>query len=309
MSAGWVAGSVRGRLLVRRRLGTAGARAVAGAESAAAAVALVAESPYGHRVDRAMSVDDASRAVRGVCLWHLRVLAGWLPPRGGDVVRTFAARFELDDIGDRLLALGDPTVPLPAPLDHGGLGIAWSRVAVALSPDEVRSALARSAWGDPGATDWPSVAPVLEARWCTWLAAAAPPDMGHWAVGAAALVAASAVATGVPLPPGARVDLRRLVGRQWEDARDLTDLVEQLPRSGAWALDGVDDGRELWRGESRWWQRIDHDAAGMLRTARPGPGVAAASAARLVADMRRTRSALEAVRWGAAGLEVFDAVA
>ncbi len=309
MSAGWVAGGVRGRLLVRRRLGRAGARAVAGAVSTEAAVALVAESPYGHRVEPGMSVENASRAVGAVCLWHLRVLAGWLPPRGGDVVRTFAARFELSDIGDRLVSLTPPVEPPPVPFDHGALGIAWSRVAAASSPDEIRVALARSAWGDPGATDWPSVAPALDARWATWLAAASPPDMDHWALGAATLVAARAIETGRALPAAAATDVRRLIGHQWEGARDLGALASSVPRAGAWVLEGIGEPGDRWRAESRWWQRVDRDAADTLRTARPGPALAAASAARLVADMRRTRSALEAVRWGANGLAVFDAVA
>ena len=244
-----------------------------------------------------------------VCLWHLRVLAGWLPPRGGGVVRTFAARFELGNIGDRLVAFDAPPASRPPPYDLGALGIAWSRVAAAPSPEDVRAALARSAWGDPGAADWPSVAPVLEARWSTWLAAAAPPDMGHWASGHAALVAARAVASGLALPPAARGDLRRLIGRGWELAGDLGDLAERVPRSGAWVLDGVEDRAGLWKAESRWWQRVDRDAANVLRTARPGPALAAASAARLVADMRRVQSALEAVQWNTRGLEVFDAVA
>ena len=57
MNASWVAGSVRGRLLNRRRLGVAGARDVAAAGSTEAAVALLAGSAYGRDVVAGMAPD------------------------------------------------------------------------------------------------------------------------------------------------------------------------------------------------------------------------------------------------------------
>ena len=146
MSAGWVAGSVRGRLLTRRRLGVAGAREVAASGGVEAAVLRLSGSPYGRDVHQGLSVEDARRAIGSVCLWHLRVLAGWLPPRGGEAVRVFGARFELVNIADRLAGPGVG----PPPYELGALAVAWPRVAMATTADEVRAVLAGSAWGDPG---------------------------------------------------------------------------------------------------------------------------------------------------------------
>jgi hypothetical protein len=306
VSARWVAGAARARLLCRHRVGIAGARALAAASGPEAAVAALADSPYGRDVRAGMPVTDARRAVGAVCLWHLRVLAGWLPPRAGGVVRVFAARFELANIGDRLAALDG--VPVGAPYELGSLSVAWPRVARASTRDGVRAALAASAWGNPGPVEWPLAEPVLEARWSSWLAAT---DAGTstWAAGAAALVAARRLVAREPVPPAALADLRRQLGTGWERAVDLDDLAARLPRSGSWVLDGLVDPRDLWRAEGAWWRRVDHDAAATLRTGRPGPATAAAAAARLVADARWTQAALEASAWGSAGLEAFDAVA
>ena len=98
MKPGWVAGSVRARLLANRRLGRAGARAVAAAGSLPGAVGLVAASPYGRDVKSEMGLLEAERGVRATTLWHLRVLAGWLPPGGSDVVRVLAGGHEIANV-------------------------------------------------------------------------------------------------------------------------------------------------------------------------------------------------------------------
>ena len=224
----------------------------------------------------------------------------------GDVVRVFGGRFEMANIGDRLVALAGEAVAEPYAL--GTLSVAWPRVAVAETTAEVREALTGSVWGDPGETDWAAMAPVLEARWTSWLAYAVP-DALPWAAGAAAMVVARRLASGQAVPAAALMDLRRQLGRDWETATDVADLAARLPRSGAWVLDGVDAPEELWRAEGRWWHRVDDDAARVLRAGRPGPAVAAAAAARLVADAWRAQAALEAAPWGGEGIEAFDAVA
>lgn len=306
MSAGWVAGGVRGRLLCRRRLGMAGARAIATAGSAGEAVAALARSPYGHHVRTDMSTAQARRAIGAVCLWHLRVLAGWLPPRAGEVVRVFAGRFELVNIGDRIAALSGEAPPPPYEL--GALAVAWPRVAAASTPQGVREALAGSVWGDPRSLDWPSVEATLHARWARWLADT-DADTSVWAAGAAALVAAQLLVAGTAVAGTARADLRGQLGAAWEAATDLPTLADRLPRAAAWVLDGIDEPSDLWRAEGAWWQRVDLDAARTLRQGRPGRRTAAAAAAQLSADAWRAQAALEAGAWGAAATEAFDAVA
>jgi len=305
VTAGWVAGAVRGRLLTRRRLGLAGARAVAASGGIEAAVGLLAGSPYGRDVHAGLPVADARRGIGSVCLWHLRVLAGWLPPRGGEAVRVFAARFELANIADRLAGLAGPW---PPPYELGGLAVAWPRMAVAATAEELRAALGASAWGDPGAAQWPEAASALDARWANWLADAVPGE-GQWSAGAAALVVARLLSLGRHPPPAAMGDLRRQLGSGWEAAADLAELAARLPRVAAWTLADVTGPEDLWRAEGRWWQRVDRDAAATLRAGRLGPAMAAAAAARLMADAWRAQAALEAAAWGGLGLEVFDAVA
>jgi hypothetical protein len=253
-----------------------------------------------------MAPESARRAVGSVCVWHLRVLAGWLPPRGGDVVRVFAGRFELANIADRLAALAGEQVPEPYAL--GALGAAWPRVAAASTPAQVRSALTSSGWGDPGSVELPDALIPLEARWSSWLGDVAP-GASRWAAGASALVVARQIAARRPVPAEAAADLHRQLGRAWETASDLGELADRLPPTGAWPLDDLDDVAGLWRAEGRWWRRVDRDAAATLRTGRPGPAVVAAAAAALVADSWRVQAALEAAGWGRIGLEVFDAVA
>lgn len=270
-----------------------------------AALALLARSPYGRALHPGLAVDDAVRGAGSVCLWHLRVLAGWLPPQGGGVVRVFAARFELANIADRLAALGGAEAPTPYVL--GGLATAWPRFTALGSADDLRAALAASPWGDPGTTGWPGAAAALEARWGSWLGAV--PGASGWAAGAAALLVARMLALGVDLPAAAIPDLRRQLGRGWEVATDLADLAARLPRAAAWVLADVGRTEDLWLAEGRWWQRIDRDAATTLRAGRPGPAVAAAAAARLVVDAWRVGAALQAAAWGGPGLEAFDAVA
>jgi hypothetical protein len=234
------------------------------------------------------------------------VLAGWLPPRGGEVVRVVAARFELANVAERMTELEGATVP--EPFRMGTLALAWPRVAVAPTAEDVRAALGASPWGDPGSPDRAAVMVALEARWATWLGERVP-GAATWGAGAAALMAARAIAGGGALGPGATGDLRRQLGRGWEAATTLPGLAAALDRAAAWVLDGVATPEDLWLAEGRWWRRVDRDAAATLRSARPGPAAVGAAAARLLADAWRVQAALEAAAWGPAGLEAFDAVA
>ena len=304
MTAAWVAASARGRLLARRRLGGT-ARRVAAAADADGAVAIVAASTYRRGVHVGMSREAASRAVGAVCLWNLRVLAGWVPPRGEDVVRVFAGRFELVNVADRVLALSGHAAPKPYAL--GALSTVWPRVATAATIEDVRAALAHSPWGDPGSTDWPAMAVALEARWALWLAEAVP-GAAAWGAGRAGLVAAGEVQKGRAVPAAVRRDLGRLLGTRWEHATDLAALRAGLPVDAGWVIDGL-DGSDLWRAEGRWWQRVDREAAATSRAGGEGPAVVGAAAASLVADAWRAQAALQATGWGPLGLEVFDAVA
>ena len=47
----------------------------------------------------------AQRGVAETLLWHLRILAGWLPAAGAGLMRALAGWFELQNIDARLAAL------------------------------------------------------------------------------------------------------------------------------------------------------------------------------------------------------------
>ena len=88
----------------------------------------------------------AQRAVAETLLWHVRILAGWLPAAGAALVRALAGWFELMNIDARLAALaGEGGEPRPFAL--GTLATAWSDVERARTVEEVARAVAGSAWG------------------------------------------------------------------------------------------------------------------------------------------------------------------
>ena len=103
MSTAWVAGSVRAVSLSSRRLGAAGARALAGQPGLPAAVETLVATPYGHDVRTGESLAEVQHAVGATLIWHLRVLAGWQPREGADTVRRLAAGLEILNV-DGLLA-------------------------------------------------------------------------------------------------------------------------------------------------------------------------------------------------------------
>lgn len=307
MRPGWVAGGVRARLLARRRLGRAGARDLAGSASAGEAVERLATSPYGHAVRVGQDVTTARRGVAATALWHLRVLAGWLPAGAADVVRVFAGPFEIANVAGRLGAVDGAVEPEPFRL--GALALAWPRVATAASVGEVRAALAASSWGDPGGDAAAEVIAGLRLAWAGRLATLAP-DAAGWGQSAAALVVAEErFVHGRALTPAAAGDARRLVGRGWEAAGSLAALAGSLPAATRFLLANLGGVEELWRAEARWWRRVDDEAAALLARSRPGRGTVTAAAALLLVDVWRVQAALEALAWGDAALERFDAVA
>lgn len=80
-----MAGVVRAKALAGRRLGAAGARAVAKSPGLGPALAALSSSPYGHDVRPGQSLGAAQHAVAASLLWNMRVLAGWLPRGRVDV--------------------------------------------------------------------------------------------------------------------------------------------------------------------------------------------------------------------------------
>ncbi len=292
---GWNAGVVRARLLERHRLGSGGRADLARSGSLEEALQVVQSGPYGHDVQPGMSLDAAQWAVAATPLWHLRVLAGWLPPAGGETVRALAGWWEVLDVENLLVALaGGSSYP---PYELGRLDTAWHRVARATSATEVRDGLARSEWLDPGADD---IATIVTWLWLSWARRVADevPAAARLVAGWAALVAARDLLLGSATRRGDRPHRIRELGWRWTEAGDLDGLVERLPRDAAWVFDDISGPEELWRAEVRWWRHLDTDGRDRVRRGESGPDAVVGVFATLLADAHGVQGALELAAHG-----------
>ncbi|MBP2704531.1 hypothetical protein JOL79_11970 [Microbispora sp. RL4-1S] len=300
MTAAWVAGSTRARGLVRRGLGLPEARRLAARGSAAEAVAALAATPYCHDVRPGQSVPEAQWAVLATLLWHLRVLAGWLPREGGQLVRVLARWFEIANVDESLCRLaGGPPDP---EFVLGSLGTAWPRLRRCGTPGEIRATLAASPWGDPGGAGRREIQLGMRLAWAERLADAVPPAARTWVAGATALlVARERHAEGRDLPPGARDRCEVLLGRGAVAAPSLPAMAGRLPAAARWALRDVSDPGELWAAERRWWRRVDEDGRALLAGSGFSSDPVVGAVAVLAVDAHRVRAALELAARGGGG--------
>jgi hypothetical protein len=303
-----VAGSVRARHLLARRLGREDAWALAEAPSLDAALERLAGSAYGRRCRPGSTLAAAQRAIADTALWHVRLLAGWTPPRGLEPVRALTAGFEIANVDDRLAYLGGAEVP--APFELGGLATAWPRIAGTQSAGELRGVLTGSPWGDPGSDEPAAIRLALRLAWARRVLASVE-EAVDWAAGAVALLLARELfLAGRPAdrlwelhPPG--------VGREWPRAATLAELRAALSPEAAWALQDAVAPDELWRWEVAWWRRVEADAEPLARSAHMGLAAVVGCVALLGVDAWRTAGALESAArgGGSAALEVFAEIA
>lgn len=300
----FVAGAVRARAMSGRCVGAAASRQLATSVGLGEAIEAMRGTPYGHDVRAGQTLAEAQAGVAATLLWHLRVLAGWLPGRGVEPIRAVAAWYEISNTDQLLRRLhGRPAAP---PFRLGALAVAWPRIAVAPTPEALRTVLAGSAWGDPGAATPRAILLNMRLAWAQRVAAL--PSARRWAAGAVALtVARERWVTGRDLdgPAGARA--AALVGRPASAAQTFHEYVRALPAQAAWALRGVAAADGLWRAEALWWHRVEHDGRALLRDARFDDRAALAAAVVLAADAWRVRAAL-ACAAGDAPIETFDAI-
>lgn len=309
MSAAWVAAGVRGRGLLRRRIGRDGAARLASSPSLEAALAELEASPYRREARQGLDLESAQWAVSATVLWHLRVLAGWGPPLAAGPLRVLAGPFEIANIVGHLAQLNGQHQH--SPYDLGSLATAWATVSRARSVAEVRAALRSSPWGDPGADELPALRLSLELAWAR-RAFDGVPGASEWAISTAALVIARVVAAGAgaSLTPGAVRDTTHLLGRRWQTTGSIAALVASLPRSAAKTLDGVTDPDDLWLAEVRWCAALDESGAALVARPRPDSATGAGVAAQLEADAWRVRAALAvAAGGGSSESEVLGGVA
>jgi len=297
MKPSWTAGVTRARLLIGRGLGPDLASAVAGAPSLADGLAALAGSAYGERVRADQDLAAAQRGVADTLLWHLRILAGWLPGAGSAMMRALAGWFELANIDARLAALvGDGREPRPFVL--GTLATAWRTAERARTIEELSDAVAASAWNAQPASSPAELALGLRVAWGRRVQDAAP-QAREWVEGAGALlvarellVARSTARTDQLLRyPG--IDQRALA------ADTLADLRDTLGARARWALAAVAEPSELWRAELGWWDRVADDAYALVRGT-DDEAVVLGAAALLGVDAQRTARALQSAAQDAA---------
>ena len=282
MSAGWVAGSVRAKALVRRRLGPGAARRLAACGSLADALRTLAASPYGTSIRPDQPLAAAQHEVAGTLLWDLRVLAGWLPRDGVRLLRTLAAWFEMANVDELLQAIAGR--PAEAEFQLGALATAWPRLRQAANHDDLRAALAASAWRDPGGRTARAVRLGMRTRWAAWVAELGDPAR-TWAAGAAALLVA---------------------GEQSARAATLDELAVSLPLRARWVLAGITSPAGLWRAEAAVMSRVEQDGLRLLRTSAPGREAVLGAVAVMTCDAWRIRAALGLAARAGTPLEAYD---
>jgi hypothetical protein len=229
-----------------------------------------------------MDLLSAQRAVAATLLWHLRILAGWCPPLGAAPVRILAAGFEIANVVDHLSWLAGRAVPRPFAL--GSLSLAWPTMARTTSAAEVRTALARSVWGDPESDQIADVRAAMQFAWAARVADEVP-AAAPFARDAVTLMLARFRAAGAEggLRGGASRAVVRLVGaRQRRSIPHLTDLPAE---------------------EVRWWRGVEQTSIHLTTRPRPDATTAVGVVGLLAADAWRTRAALAVAAAGGGDLE------
>ena len=306
MSLAWVAGSVRAKALARRRLGRTAIRELA-ASSTESALQMLTGSAYGRDVRPGLTVEQAQHAVRGALLWQLRVLAGWQPRAGAELVRRLAAWYEIANVEEQFRRFaGEPAEPA---YELGALATSWRRLATCAGPAQLREALASSPWGDPGGDGTYAVSVAMRFIWAQRVAALSP-LLVPWAAGAATLLLARAhFRVGLTLPTPARKAAAALLGRQAVEAGSVLELGAAVGPDAAWVLEGINETTDLWLAEAAWWRRVEEDGFALLPSMGHGPRPLLGAIAVLATDAWRVCAALELSDRGGSPLEVFDAVA
>jgi hypothetical protein len=254
---------------------------------------------YGRELDPSLDLEVAQRAVAAANLLHLRLLSGWLPPGGAECLRALAAWYELVNIEDRLAYLRG--AELRPPFDLGGLASAWPRASRTLSAAELRDALARSAWGDPGGDTAVDVHIGLRISWARRVLAEMP-ELRELVAGALVLfLARELFVTGRPVEHLVTTPIHDL-GSGWARARTFEELASSLPVQASWVLDAIGDSEELWHAELRWWARAEETGRELVAQSRAGRAEVAGGALLLAVDTWRTASALAAADGGGVDL-------
>ncbi|MBL0885406.1 hypothetical protein [Myceligenerans indicum] len=306
MTVAWIAGNVRAAALLDRRVGSRRAREMATSSSLDRVLHALADGPYQREVRPGQDLAQAQHGIAAALLWHLRVLAGWQPRAGSEALRVLAGWFEAANVCEHARALAGLRAEEPYRL--GALSLAWHRLAATTSTAELRSTLADSPWGDPGAGTPEAIAVAVWLGWADRVRSAVPAAAAWAAGGAALLVARHRFLDDAPLSEPAGRRAARVLGASAVAARSLGEFTTRLPTRARWSMSGVETVADLWTAEARWWTHVERDAQRLRRTPRFDPSAVIGVVALLAVDARRLRAALELAAHGGEPLEAYDAV-
>ena len=295
MKPGWTGGVTRARLLMSRVIGPEHASEVARAPSLTEGLAALTGSAYGERVRAGQDLATAQRGIADTLLWHLRILAGWLPGAGAALIRALAGWFELMNIDARLAALASDGRE-PPPFVLGTLGTMWHTAERAHTIEEVADAVAGSPWGALPGRSAAELSLGLRAAWGRRVQASAP-EAADWVAGAGALLVAREVLVAHTGEHAAQLLQYPGIEQQALSAASVPELRGALSPRAGWALAGVGGPTELWRAELAWWNRVEDDAHALLRHI-DDEAVVLASVALLAVDAQRTARALQSAAAG-----------
>jgi len=275
----WIAGDVRALVLVAGDVSDI-ADTVAATPDLEAAIATLAETRWIRDEVPAVTVEAAQREVYQSLLWHLRVLAGWLPAEGVEAIRSCLLWFEIRNIEDRLGYFAG--APAEAMYELGRLGLISRRLESTGSAEDIRWLMHTSAWHDPGADDAYSIRIWLRHAWHQRVRDAAP-ELRVWADAATWLFA---VRERVAQRPGAEV---------------LAAAPPALPSAWQWATSVQWSAQDLWRGEQRWWTQVREEGLKLLHKPVGTTGPVIGALTTLASSAHRIATALEVAAAGSRG--------
>lgn len=300
---GWNAGAVRARLLARRRVGVEGCRALARSPSLAEALESLKRGPYSRDLRPERGLAEAQWTVAATPLWHLRILAGWLPPTGAELVRVLGGWWELLNIEGFLAErLGGADMPA---YDLGRLDTAWNRIRDVSSVEELQAALKASRWPIPKEADPASMVVALRLAWAQRVVDEEEGARRLLAGWAALVVAREVTETGGTSSPRMAGAIR-LLGRSWSEAKNLEELRNRLPRDAAWVLREIEAPEDVWRAEIRWWRALGQSGGELLRRPQSGRAAVLGAFGVLLSDAHRVQGALELAARGGGSQEDID---
>lgn len=306
MSAGWVAGSVRAREIAARRLGAEASRRLAASSSLDQALRALAGTPYDRGFVPGQDLASAQHGIAGTVLWYLRILAAWLPQGGRQLMRVLAGWFEIANVDEMLQRMAGR--PAGDSFELGALGTAWPRLERSASLAAVRTALATSAWNDPGEASELAVRVGMRVRWAQRVAAFDDPAPVWAARAVALLVAGERFGARRQLEPAITDATATMLGKGAANATTLDELKSRLSARVACVFDQVHAPRDLWLGEAAWWARLERDGSALLAKSVLGYPTVLGAVALLASDARRVQAALEIAARGGP-VEAYDAVA